>query len=238
MSDRVGRAGLEAAPAVRPEAQCGFHFLVARHVERTENCGQEDARAIFRRQQLQIEAERPETRLDRGMGQRQQRCLVLVRIAVIAPRIDMRRRHDDRRIAVVFEPVDELERSLFQTRKRELVVVVFVAVVPCGDARRAAAHALRQHDDAAGVQFGDVGGPSRIGRVGRMAIKRGAIGDADKIGTERAGLGLDLRCRERLLERGDHRYRCPSSSAGAIAASVRRCCAFLNSCSCRATIPL
>src|SRR5271169_1392110 len=143
MTDRIGRAGLEAASATWPVAQRGFHLLVARNIERTENCGEEDPRAVFRRQQLQIEAKRPETSFDRGMRQRQQRRLVLVRIAVVAPWIDMGRRYDDCGIAVVFEPVDKLKRSLFKTRKRQLVIVVFVAIVPGGDPRCAAAHTLR-----------------------------------------------------------------------------------------------
>ena len=149
----------------------------------------------------------------------------------------MGRRHDDRRVAVIFEPIDQLERRFFQARERKLVVVVFVAVVPGGNAGAAAAYALGQHDDPIAVEIGDVGRPPGIARIRRMALERRAVGDADQVGAERTRFRLDVGRAERLLERGDHYVR-PSSSAAANAFSLRCCCSFLNSCNCRATMPL
>src|SRR5271155_2835092 len=59
MADRIGRTGLEAASATWPVAQCRFHLLVARNIERTENCGEEDPRAELRRQNIDFETECP-----------------------------------------------------------------------------------------------------------------------------------------------------------------------------------
>ena len=204
MSDRIGRTGLQAAPAAWAEAQRCFHLLVAGDVDRTEHGGEQHAWPKFRREQLQIEPERAEACFDRGMRQRQQRRLMPVGVTVIAPGIDMGRRHDDRRVAVVFEPIDQFERRFFQARERKLIVVVFVAVVPGGDARAAAAHALGQHDHPAAVEIGDIGRPPGIARIGRMALQRSAVGNADQVGAERTRLLFDIGRAERLLERGDH----------------------------------
>ena len=112
-----------------------------------------------------------------------------------------------------------------------------MAIVPGGDARAAAAHALGEHDDPAAVEICNVGRAPRIARLGRMAFQRGAVGNTDKIGAERTRFRLDIGRCERLLERRDHYVR-PSSSATAKALSLRCCCVFLNSCNCRATMPL
>ena len=133
----------------------------------------------------------------------------------------MGRRHDDRRIAVVLEPVDQLERSFLEPGERELVVVVFVPVVPGRDARDAAREALGQHDHARAVMLGDVGGPLRILRIGRMALQRGAVRDADEVGAERARLGLDGLGGERRAEDRDHQSRPSSVSAAALERRLR-----------------
>ena len=79
------------------------------------------------------------------------------------------------RIAAVLEPVDELERRFLEVRQRELVVVVLVAVVPARDARHALVEALGEHDDAAGVELGDVRGVDGL-----------SVGDAHQVGAELA----------------------------------------------------
>ena len=56
----------------------------------------------------------------------------------------------------------------------------------------------------AAVMIGDVGGPLRIVRVGRMLLERRAVRDADEVGAERARLGLDRVGGERLPEDRDH----------------------------------
>ena len=151
----------------------------------------------------------------------------------------MRRRHDDRRIAVVLEPEDEFERGLLEPRQRQLVIVVFVAVVPGMDTGDAAAETLGQHDDAAAVKLGDVGGPARIAPDRAGGVQHRAVGDADEVGAERARLGLDLGRGQRLLE-----HRRPCSVTPFLLGRRRgrlgcaRCCARLNSCNCRATMPL
>ena len=71
-----------------------------------------------------------------------------------------------------------------------------------------------------------------------MAIERRAVGDADKVGAERARLGLDLGRGQRLLDEATMSTLPACVGAGAIAASLRARCAFLNSCNWRATIPL
>ena len=191
-------------PQLGPRQSAVSILLSHVDIDRTEHGGEQHPRSEFRREQLQIEPERAEAGLDRRMRQRQEGRHVPVRIAVIAPRVDMRRRHDDRRIAVVFEPVDELERGFLETRERQLVVIILVTIVPGGDAGGAAAHALGQHDHAACVQIGDVGRTPWIARVGRIKLQRRAVGDADEVGAERTGFRLDLSRGERLFEHRDH----------------------------------
>src|SRR5215471_6102487 len=169
------------------------------------------------------------------MRQRQQRTETLARIAVVGPRIDMRWRDDDGRVAVVLKPINELERGFLQPRERELVVVIFVPVVPRGNSSAAAAHTFRQHNHAPAVEIGDIRWPTRTPRIRWIALKRHAIGDTNEIGAERTRFRFDLRRSEGLGERRDH-YSPASTSAGA--ASFFACWAFLNSCNCRATIPL
>ena len=48
--------------------------LVALDVDRAQHRGEHHARAEFGRQQLQVQAERAEPRLDRGVRQREQRA--------------------------------------------------------------------------------------------------------------------------------------------------------------------
>ena len=100
---------------------------------------------------------------------------------------------------------------------------------------RAAAHAFRQHDNPAAVEIGNVRRTTWVLRIGRIALECRAVGNADEIGAERPGFRLNLVPRERLLERRNHYSSVPVSAR---AASLRACCAFLNSCNCRATIPL
>jgi hypothetical protein len=59
------------------------------------------------------------------------------RVALIAPRIDMARRNNDSRIALVLQPVDEFERGFLEEAERELVIVVFMTLVPAGETRSA-----------------------------------------------------------------------------------------------------
>src|SRR5258706_3299394 len=110
-------------------------------------------------------------------------------LVVIARWIHMRRRHDDRRIAAVFQPIDQLERSLLEMREGELVVVVLVAIVPAPDARHAVVETLGEHDDAAAVELRDLRGVEAL-----------AVGDADEIGAELARSSLNLRCCQRFAE--------------------------------------
>ena len=123
------------------------------------------------------------------MRQRQHGLDVLRRLVVVARWVDVGRRHDDRRVAAVLEPVDQLERCFFQMGERELVVVVLVAVVPAPDARHAVVQALGEHDGAAGIELRDVRG-----------VQPCADGDADEVGTELARFSLDLGCRQRFPE--------------------------------------
>src|SRR5215475_10133154 len=104
---------------------------------------------------------------------------MLARIAVVGPGVDMRRRDYDGGVTVVLEPINELERGFLQPRERELVVVVFVPVVPRGNPGAAAAHAFRQHNHTPAVEIGDIRWPPWIPRIGRIALKRRAIGDAN-----------------------------------------------------------
>ena len=172
---RVGRAGLEAAPAARAEAQRIGHRLVAIDVYRAQHGGEHDARPVFRRQQLEIEAQRTQSRFDRGVRQGQHRRQVRLRIVLVLRSVDVRRRHDQGRIAAVLQPVDKLERGFFQVGERELVVVVLVPIVPAPDARDAVVQALGEHDDATAIELRDM-----------RAIEARAVGDADEIGTELA----------------------------------------------------
>src|SRR5205807_2131220 len=84
VAHRVGRADLETAPAARTEAQALLAPTIRLDLERRHDRGQNDPRAELRGQQLLIEAERAEPRLDCRMRQREQRRLVCLRIVVIA----------------------------------------------------------------------------------------------------------------------------------------------------------
>ena len=180
----VAGTGLQAPAAARTEAERMRHRPVALHRHGAEHGREDDARAVFRRQQLQVEPKRAESGFDRGMRQRQHRLEVLGRLVGIGRWIDMGRRHDHRRIAAVLEPVDQLERGLFQMGQRQLVVVVLVPVVPAADARDAVVQALGEDDRAAAVELRDARG-----------IEPRAVGDADEVGAELARLGLNLgRC--------------------------------------------
>jgi hypothetical protein len=138
------------------------------------------------------------------MRQRQQRCLVRVRIVLIAPRINMGRRNDDRRIAEIFEPVDELERDFLKPGERELIVVELGTIAPRDDTGDAVVEMLGEYDDALVVELRDVDRPARVGGIGRVGIHHLAVGDADEIGAELARLVLDLHGGDFLTEDFDH----------------------------------
>ena len=130
---------LRQRAAGRAEAERLLHLLVAGDIDRAEHRGQHHARPVFGREQLQVEPERAEARpRPRHAAATAASSDAASGSPSVAPGIDMGRRHDDRRIAVVLEPVDQLERGFLQPRQRQLVVVVFVAVVPGRDARDAA----------------------------------------------------------------------------------------------------
>ena len=143
------------------------------------------------------------------MRQGQQRWHMAIGIAGIAPGIDVGRRHDDGGIAFVLEPIDQLERRLLQARQRELVIVVFVPVVPRRNARDAVVETPGEHDDAAAIEVGDVGRSARMSRVRRILLHERPIGDADEIRSELARFGLDAGGRQRALEYRDHAHSLP-----------------------------
>src|SRR3954469_17555127 len=187
--DHIARARFQAAAAFRAMAQRFAHRLVALDVDRGKHRGQQDPGAEFFCKELQIQTERAEARLDRGVRQGHQRSHVLCRVAVVAPGIDMGGRHNDRRVARVLQPVHELERRFLERGERQLVVVVLVAVVPRQDARAPGLHAHREHDSAAAIVLGDL-----------ACAHRFAVGDADQVGAEFERLVLYFLCSERPLE--------------------------------------
>ena len=69
-----------------------------------------------------------------------------------------------------------------------------------------------------------------------MALQSRAVGDADQIGAERTAFALISAAVIGCLNAETITLR-PSSSAAAKARSLRCCCRYLNSCSCRATMP-
>jgi hypothetical protein len=202
--DHVAGAGGEATPAFGALAERLRHASPGRDRHRGKHGGEHHARPEFRRQQHAIEAERAEPSLDRGVVEREQWLHRLVRIALVAPGIDMRRRHDQRRVALQLEPQHHRERDLLERGQGQLVVVVFVPLVPARDARDARREPLADDDDAAGVVIRDIRRHARIGRIGRVRVDLGAVGDAHDVGAERSRLRLDLVGGDGLLEDGDH----------------------------------
>ena len=203
VADHVARAGAQAAPAFRPLAQRGFHPAVAFDRGRTEHAGEHDPRAVFRRQQLQVQAQRAEAGLDGAMVEGQERLHRLVRVAPVAPRVDMGRRHDQRRPALAFQPQHQLEGDLLERRHGQFVVIVFVPLVPARDLGDAGRQPLGEHDDPVGVVVRDVGRNPRIGRIGRVGVDLRAVGDAGQVGAEFARLRLDIGGAQLFLEDGD-----------------------------------
>ena len=114
-----------------------------------------------------------------------------VTLGVVVARIEVHRRHRDRREARVFQEIDELQLDLLEIGQHELRRVLLVPIVVPPQPVDPGEEPAPEDDDRLRVVGRDAARRLRARGIGRMMIQHLAAGDADQIGAERFRLVLD-----------------------------------------------
>ena len=184
MQNGVGRAGMQAARAAFSDADLFGHRPVGLQLQLGQDAGEIDPRAVFRRQDVDVQTERAHAGLDAEMTGRQPPVA-----AVLHAEVGFLPHGDEARPAVLLQPAGEAVADLVEPAQDRLVHILD------GDRQLGPEHGDRsgeRYDDHAAAIGGDTLrrlGPARVGRKGVERIGRG---DADQVGAEIARHLLDF----------------------------------------------
>lgn len=183
VADGIGRAGMEAAAAQFADTDLLAHRLVGLDFGLGQDAGEIEPRPELGRQDVDFEPERPQARLDPQMAGRQ----ATVTRALVGP-IGLLGCGHERGGALAFEPVGEAIGDAVHFAQDQHVEILDRDVRFATE--RADRNPLHDHDDALAMRRNPLRG-LRPARVGRKRVQNSRRRDADQIGAELPGFGLD-----------------------------------------------